>query len=403
MTILGLVRNIRNAGIQLNMLTTLATLAALVVALLPFLDIAIPPSSDLLIMLIGVLLAAAMLLTIPISYVIALVALQRADKALTPRLLELYRKDNAFPRAMAITFGLFLLSCAGYLFPQPEYRQYTLAVWLLLFGLTLQQLANALQSVAALLDPLKTIDRYVAEADVSMLRDPVEMLPWMDALTEVVVKGVNHSSMTVTAPALSGIHTAMEKYLRQLKRWESQASSPDKLHQLQYPLFDYLEKMQKVHAYALDHSSTMVSEQVIKQLGKVSILLAESHAGLMVLPVRLLADLTVNSGQGLDRGIVILQETLRGTVGKLKASDAQITEGLTAIIKRMYELSILVFKRDKSTPVSVLLRPFQAARELLANETLAGRPDIKAALDEVDGALEEFAALGMVMEKRAGA
>lgn len=392
------------------MISTLLSVitSGLLIAIQPINDPSIP-TGGLSAIFLGI--SAFILLMTILAFVMSWTPLQKIEQNLTPRLLDLFRNDK---KIHYITMWLFafpvvslLISSELYYF---QFFRPTLIVglWILLFGLSLDGLVFLIRHVLSYLNPFAIVDHFTSQAIESIQNEEdVDLLHWIDALTEIGVKAVTRTLPSLTKQCIDDLHEISHTYLESAKSiahstTESSSGELGGSDKISYTLFYLFQRLELIYDKALEQRMEPICSHLVTTLGKISIDSAHLDISLTSYPLHYIGKF---SGKAQDEEIDEVSEKATCTlleVGRIILSEVDIRyldikEPFFCIIQHMEEIAKYTFSQDKSMNISLLTQPFRELKEFFSVEKVANHQDAPTIIADIDRVINQFDQLELVM------
>jgi hypothetical protein len=351
----------------------------------------------------------ATLLFVPFLHMWILDPMQRLENNLIPRLLSLLRKDFffSFIHFLLLLFSLFSYFLAIILisidFPYPLIL---VACWIIALGITLDLIKMQWKRAANFLNPFYMVDTLTKEARKS-IRDEKDDHLWscLDALSEISLRSIEKSQIalgnqTITVlPPL--VHAFFDSY-KSISRVNTEQSAPSGRDEASYTIFYLLQRLDLINNRALRHGLQTICSQMILALGKIIVSSAQFDLSMMTFPVRYLGKFAVqaqrqNMNEIGDLATSTLIETSKTILQEVNLTYTELVEPFDAVINALDNIAKEIFRKDKTSSISLLIQPLKDLRTLFEAEKLAQHPDTPTIIQSINRVLIEFDALEQVM------
>ncbi len=360
---------------------------------------------------IGVV-ALLFILMHPLIQALSWLPLQRAEKSMNPRLLELVRRDRGLKliRIWLIFFSLvsFALALCGQVLEVPA-RTFAWAIWIFFFGISLDALQQMIRRLVSYLNPYAALDHFTHAAKNSILNDrELDLCDVVDALSETAIKGMQHSGTVLSLEVLNRVQDIFRHFLEASKSLAhpEHNKETEKLgiaDEISFTQFYILQRLEMINHLAATKMLEPVCSSVVTTLGKITIHSAKCDISLPVFPIQTLGKCALLAQRhGLaDVGVkatITLIEVARTILQEVNITYMELKDPFIAIVSQMNDIAKEAFKQDKTLSIPLLKQPFLQLRELFTSEKMAAHPDTPVILDSIDRAVAEFDALEMVLK-----
>jgi hypothetical protein len=357
------------------------------------------------------LVGTAVLIIFPVLNALYLTPLQALEQKLIPRLMELYRKDKLLNISSLFTL---LFPFASYVFAalcftkdipiKPAY----IAAWVVFLGVTLDLIRDNLKRAANFLNPYHFIETFTQRANRSIVNDKDNDL-WgsIDSLSEIAVRSVKAGKTDLTMQVLNAFPSILESFFTSSKsltrvNQDQEIKKETGKDEAGYTVFYLLQRIELINMKALEHGLGTICGHVIMILGKIIVAGAKFDLSMVPFPTHVLGKLALRAQQyHFDEVATLGTATLLGVaktiINDVNLNYTELQEPFGALIKNLNLIAQATFKKDKTISPKLLAQPFRELRELFRSEKVANHQDTPAILLQIDGVLEEFAALEQVM------
>lgn len=391
----------------------IATIVSLIIALFflfsPFGQIVATAWSPISVAI--AIVSSIFLLLLPLVQALSWSSLQRAEKQLTPRLMELKKHDSSlkistawliiFP-LLSIVFGLI-----GNAFDIPL-RTIATAVWIFLFGFSLDIFQHFIKRLMSYLNPYAVLGHFSHAAKVSIQNDKeLDLCDVVDALTEMATKAVQQSGTALSLEVLGKMQEIYRHFLEASKslthhQRDSETEKMGISDKISYTLFYFLQRLELINRLAADKLLEPVCSSTVTTLGKMALHSAKFDISLGAYPIETLGKCAILDQQhqmpevGVKATITLL-EVAKTILDEVDITYLELKDTYTAIVSQMSAIAKEAFKQDKTLNIPLLKQPFLQLRELCKSDKMAVHLDTPVINDSIDRAVAEFDALEMVM------
>lgn len=342
-------------------------------------------------------------------YAFAFNPLQHSEHTLTPRVLELLRKDS---RLGYIKIWLLIFSLASFVlafFPTLlESQPIGLAAWIVALGISCDALNALYKRLIDYFNPYAITALFTQEADHCIQDDrEVDLCHWIDALGEVATKAVQGGSTSLANHAISEMQQIARLFLEASKSIGHQTHDKqmDEIgiqDKVSYTMFYLYQRLELVSNRAAESRLQPTSNQLITILGKIAVDSAKYDISMALYPLHYLGKFTK---EALMHNLYEVGDTatctLLGVSKEILALDItylEIRDIFLSIVNTMDMIAQETFKRDKTINLKVVTQPIEDLKAMFNTEKLAAHPDTPAILLSIERVIGAFTALEMVLK-----
>lgn len=389
--------------------TAVALLIAVFITFNPFMaEVQVDAAS--LARLVGYV-AIPFLFFIPLGVAFAWAPLQKAEGAMTPRVLDMFRKDQKvrLVTAWLLIFPLISLLMAFALFSMPVLgKSVPFAVWIVLLGLAVDAAHQFVNRVLSYINPYDVVAMFTQEAKESIKNEhEFDLCAWIDALSEVSLKAIQKHSTSLCNTALNEqwqiarIFLAASKSISHHSE-DKQSKAMGIVDKVTYTMFYQYQHLEMSFDAALKIKLEPACSQIISILGKISIDAAKYDISMASPPLRSLGKCARKAQDaGLEEVVIkatcILLEVAKVILQEIDVTYLEIKDPFFSIINNLEEMAKATFRRDKTTSIVLLMQPLTDLKALFKGEKIAAHQDAPLIVQNIDRVLGEFHALQMVM------
>lgn len=379
--------------------------------------ILIPPASEATLSL-GVLsslfigISLLLLLISTFVFVVSWSPLQKIEQNLTPRLIDLLRNDKwiYYSSTWLFVFPLITLLISGELYYFQYFRPiFSIGLWIILFGISLDIMIHLIRRVQSYLNPFAIVDHFTSQAIESIQEEEdVDLLHWIDALTEIGVKAVTRTLPSLAKQSIDDLHEICHTYLESAKSiahhtTEQKADDIGGTDKVSYTLFYLFQRLELVYERALDQRMEPICSHLITTLGKITIDSAHFDISITSYPIHYIGKFSEKAqDEGLDevteKATCTLLEVGKIIINEVDIRYLDIKEPFFSIIQHMEEFAKYTFSQDKSINISILTQPFHELKEVFDSQKLASHQDTPTIIADIDRVINQFDQLELVMK-----
>jgi len=343
--------------------------------------------------------------------VLMMVPLQRSEADLTPKVVEVVKRDRRLRlvNSVLMLFPLlsFLLAFVSSGITDSALLGYLFAGWIVVVGITTDTLRQLFRIIIRYLSPSDVVAMLSLEAQGNATAgDERAMCSWIDALTETALKALDRVSTSLAIDAVNGVTQSLQRYLEaSTDRANGAGSSKERDDiddQVSYALFYAFQRLQSIHHEALGLGYEPVCSATVTALGKIAVFAGKYSLKMAGYPLHFVREFAlVAVDEGLkDVGIrasCTIQEVAKVLVEECDLTAPGFQELFVGIVKHLDTLAKAIFKSDKTTSIPVLMAPFTDLKKVLDVEKVRVLPDYSRVVRELDAVIDEFSALAHVM------
>lgn len=356
------------------------------------------------------LVVGSLFLLLPILiYIFAFQPLQNAEHNMTPRILELFRKDSllGYIKLWLIVFPLATLTLV--LYPELLERfHWGIAVWIVAFGVSIDCLHALYRRLIDYCNPISVIKRFSQEADVCIREErEIDLCHWFDGLSDIASKAINTNSTSIAGNALNEMQQLTRRFLEASKSigHHAQDKQTEELgiqDKVSYTLFYLYQRLEQVNNRSLEKRLQSICSLLITLFGKITIDAAKYDISLASYPLYYIGKFSREAlNKHLPEVVETTQYTLLAVSKEILAMDLtylEIRDPFLSIINSLEEIARETFKQNKSINMLIIKQPFNELKQLFNTEKLANHPDVPVIIQNIDRVVGEFDALEMVLK-----
>jgi hypothetical protein len=327
---------------------------------------------------------------------------QKEEQNLTPKLMQILANDRKLKLLLILSAILPVSFLGSTFFP------WHTASFLILFGISIDTLFSLYRRIAAYLNPFHIVEFILEDAKSAIIHDQdAKLCELMETATEIANKSIQRHSSALAKEAIE----AMEKMGELFLASEASIFHPPQNLELKaqgipdtisYVFLFLLQHLEDIHRNAMDKRMDLVASFIITIYTKLATYTAGIDLSLTSLPLHYIHKTALQSLQkgSLDIGIKATLGILQIAKAIAAAKDAayqDIKPPFFTMISTLREISLEIFKKDKTTKIPLLVHPFTELRRLFLEEPLKSHQDAGAIIGQIDLILGEFKALEEVM------
>jgi len=357
-------------------------------------------------------LAALLLFIQFISLFFSWIPLQQAEQNTSSHILTLFKSDLKLRAATAwlVVFNLASLLIAIHPpFFNVVNKTVLIAIWILLFGISIDSLFYYFKRTMNYFNAFGAVHMF-AQAGENCIKQEreVDLCDWLDALTEVAVKGAQSNNSPLCVNALNKMQRLGRNFLESSKSighssQDAQTKEFGITDKISYTLFNLFQRMDLINEKVVDKKMEIASNHSVTNMGKLAISSAKCDMSIAVHPLhylRLFAGRAQNKGMA-DVGVrasLTLLEVAKTILNEIDVTYLEIKEPFLSIVGGLEEIAKEAFKQEKSTSIKVLMDPFIQLRALFKSEKVVSHQDTPVIILDIDRVLVEFQTLETVLQ-----
>lgn len=340
-----------------------------------------------------------------------LAALHHAEEFASPRLLEYYAKDRHLLVAGFLLSALLLTATLiGFAFAIFELKHILqiLAIWLLLFGISLDLVHFIYKRNLKYLNPFAAV-KICSDAGIKSIQNEKELdlCGSIDTLTETAIKGIENSSPSIAMVALEKLELLTRHFLEASKSishhlQDSQSKAMGIGDKVSFTLFYLFQRLVMINEKALRPHFEPVCTSVVTNLGKIALHATKFDISLTGYPIFFMGKCarraqSFHIADTVGKATIALTEVAKRIPEEVDVRYLELKDPYDTIILQLHEISKEIFRQDKSTDIAFLVLPFKDLQALFSSGKLAEHQDTPAILERINQVLAEFDALQVVM------
>lgn len=343
---------------------------------------------------------------------LALSPLQKAEQNLTPRLLEMFKKDHHF---RYVNFWLVIFALASYgaaldfIFLGLLKKNIVLAIWIILLGISIDLINHLFKRISGYFNPFVVVELFAHEAKESIQDErEIDLCGWIDALTEVSLKAIQRSSVSLSNKCIDEIQMISKTFLESSKsishhEQDSQTKALGITDKVSYTLFYLFQRLEFINNTALEKRIETIGNSLIAALGKISIYAAKYDLSISSYPIHYLGKFAESWLQKnfLEVGVkatLTMLEVSKVIINEVDVTYSDLKDPFLSIISHLEEIAKETFRKDKKTSIQVLTQPFRDLKFLFNNEKVSSHQDTPVIIQNIDRVLAEFETLETVLK-----
>lgn len=326
-------------------------------------------------------------------------SISKGKKLLGPNLVSLFKSSPLF-FLFQIFPAIFFILTLGLILFLPAYHLELVAIWLVLLGITLDLIYQAIKRGWDYSDPLNVLERLGKKAEDDFpLSKSSDLIKTHETLFDIALLSLRRGELLLSSEA---IKKATESLISYLQYHHQKNTGKEGLEKVGFVLFSSLQRMKVVFHQALDLRDETVPGEILIDLGKLALVGAEMGPEISVPSIKTLGELTLEAKDlGLEdlsvKGSVTLDEIGKGILKHPRFMFLKIDDIFISLISEMEKVSKLTFTQNKGISIDYLTEPFRNLKLGLEQEPVKNHPHAPIIQLELDRVLGEFEALGLVL------
>lgn len=324
-----------------------------------------------------------------IAFAGSFTALQQGEQTGTPKSLELLKAD---PKLQAMLIFLFTWPLLAFV----QIGTYTWAFLFILIGLGLDASRFLVLRLLDHLNPFRLV-QLLEEASLRFLQQEQQtpLCETIEALGEMGSKGIIRGNSTLANQTVNGLETVGKRILAAEKN-----SGKDTLT---YMILFILQQMETLFKTAIAQGGGLSLGHLTTAVTKLAARAATVDLSLTLYPLhylRRMAKKAVEEGH-LDVGVktTLSSMALANEIAALPSLESQELEApYRCLIDILEEIAKESFRKDKTTPIPLLMQPFLELKTLFTQPKLVNHQDTPAIQKQLDRIIGEFQALDALLK-----
>lgn len=337
--------------------------------------------------------------------------LQKSEQNLTPRVIELFKKDTHFKIVHIVILG-FALTSLFLMFESPLLDSISpralIVMWLLLFGISCDLIMHSIKRTLAYLNPLSAIKMFSQAARLSVANNhDEELCDWVDALAEISIKSINRLSSSVCNYTIGEMTDVLRLFLESSKSISHPIQEPtnklsDGKDDISFTLLYFLDRFELLYKKALEQNVESVCSSIITSVGKIAIYAAKCDLSLMSYPAYLIGKLSRRAQEHklsdiALKGTCTLVETSKIIVNDIDLTYMELQDPFLSVLTQLNEIAKESFRQNKNSNIKLLVQPIQDLRNLFQEGKIQTHRDAPLILSAIDAILAEWDSVDAVM------
>lgn len=338
--------------------------------------------------------------------------LQRGERDLTPRSVELFSKDRhlKWTNAFLLMFVLitFVISVEVVFFDHLN-KMTLLAGWVVLFGFAIDTLHHFFKRIMSYLDPYKIVQMLKDQAFFYIKEErELDLCRTIDALSDTTLKALHRHTPSLSVHTLKEMSSILDAFLEASKsithhETDEQTTAAGIQDKVRYTMFYVFDRIEYIHSESVLKQNQPICIECLKSLGKATISAAKYDISLADYPIHYFGKL-VKAAQKEKISEVgelascTLIEVSRTITTEVNLEYLEIQDAFLSIITYMHEIAKEMFRQDKSRDLNLLMQPFYHLKTLFETDKMKAHRDTATIVKSIDAVLEEFLTLLQVLQ-----
>jgi len=335
--------------------------------------------------------------------------LQKVQQNLTPRLLDIYQKDNrirfagAFLAVIAL-FSLYLAIDGG--LPHVIGERTFTAIFFILIGISVDLIHYIFNRVTYYLNPFTVASEFTNHAiNAAVKGNDVEVTNWVEAVAEVGINSAERGLPSLCNQAVTDLQLIMREYLGASKSFThtvEKKAEGEKSDPVSFTLFFIFQRYEIILAKAIDAKLEPVVSTIISSLGKIILDSAKYDMSITTYPIHYLGTFALKAAQsGMDqiagKALVTYVEVAKRILTDLDVTYLELQEPFYTMIGKMEELTKEIYRKNKDINFAILTAPFKQLKELFENEKMINHQDSRKIIIDINRVINEYEQLQVIL------
>ncbi len=370
------------------------------------------PSYDFSLAGIAMVFAATALMVLSMScYLITARAVLKEERYAIPAAFKLYMADISLRGAVVGIVAYFLYTL--FLDMLPQFNRFLdkwqgIALWLFLTGGAIDLLRLQARRGMRFASPTM-VAKFLDKAFVRSLRhqDEVGAMAFFDSCNAGVVRAAKEGSLDVALAAFGAQVSMVEHFvgtsaMRSLMAKDG-AEGASLLDRVGYFVAYVCRRSFWAYEAILRAKEEPMAEEQVAFLGRVALVLARYHPSLINVPLNALGQVAERALDhkmevAAERTILTLAEICKALTRESLRTGQPCRESFQTALSILERLVKESFKRNKTSPIALLMQPFAEIANALGSSDMDALPDRDHFLSELRRILGELNALEAVMQ-----
>lgn len=375
----------------------------------------IPPDASLGINAMGVILmiiATLFILHANGIFAMAWGPLQLVEQNLTPRTLDILRKDLnlnvSYHWLYVFPLATFVIA-SDMMFFNIVQKNILLSIWILFFGISLDFMQYYQRRILSYLNPFSVVEMFTKNAEESVRNEhELELCNWIDALAEIALKSIQKHSTSLGTHAINEMPVIAKTFLESSKsishhEQDAETKALGIQDKVSFTLFYLFQRLEMLNNKGLENRLEPICSSLVTVLGKISIYAAKYDLTMTSYPLHFIGRFAHQAQENKMQDVAlktnfILLEIAKTIITEIDVTYQELKDPMLSIITHLNEIAKETFRQDKNTNINILIQPFRDLKELLNNPRIASHQDLPIIQQNLDRVLGEFAALEAVLK-----
>lgn len=367
--------------------------------------------NPLLISSVMVIAGSIFILLLPLGFIMSWGPLHRAEHDITPRILDMFRKDFHI-RLIAgwlIVFPLIsYLFAIALLFIPTIPRHVLLAIWIILFGIALDLMLHYSRRLLRYLNPFAAISLFTKGAHESIQEEhEIDLCHWIDGLSEISYKAIQRHSTSLAEDAINELQMISRLFFTSSKSIshhvkDKQTEALGITDKVSYTMFYLYQRLELIFDKALKNRLEPTCSHIVTNLGKITVDAAKFDISMSTPPLHYIGKFIKRAEEaGLEevgiKGSCTLLGVAKAILTEIDITYCELQDPFLSIINTLEELSKAAFRRDKNVSIKLLTQPLLDLKALFTTGKAETHQDTPVIVKNIDRVIGEFEALEMVL------
>lgn len=327
---------------------------------------------------------------------------QKEEQNLTPKLMQILFSDPKLKLRLIASAILPLGFVASSFLP------WHTPLFLILFGMSIDLLFSLYRRIADHLNPFRVVEFILADAKNAIILDQdAKLCDLIEASAEVANKSIQRHSSALAKQSIEAMGKMGELFLNSEASIFHPPQNPELKAQgipdtISYVFLFLLQHLEDVYQNAITNKVDLVASFIITIYTKLASFAAAIDLSLTPMPLHYIQKTSLESLRkgSSDIGIKAILGLLQIAKAISAAKDVayqDIKPPFFTMIETLREISLEMFRKDKTIKIPLLIHPFQELNRLFLEEPLKSHQDASAVVTQINSVLDEFKALQEVM------
>lgn len=326
-------------------------------------------------------------------------SLSKMEQNSIPKVLSLSSQDKV-QKALLAWFALFPLISIGI----ASYGQLLgFAIWIVIFGITLDLLFFFSQRLERMLDPFFGLEELEKKAILAIQEQKIqEALDWIDFTAEAGMQACTKGRSSLAIKSLD-VEEKINHALFANAPLYYETMQKDEEDLISYALFYLYQRLDLLFNLALKDDQEVLCSKIIAVFGKAILNGGKSDLTFANDPIHSLGRLAKEALKKNDSDLVLkalltFVESAKLLLKEVDARYGNLKEPFVNLIEHMRSLSQEIFRNNRQTNLSLLIEPFRELKQIFQSDKLKNHQDTPLIVYNLDQVIGEFEALELLLK-----